>query len=228
MSETRALTGTRQLAKDFTPGNFSELQGQLTINAIASDYQFTNPAATLEGFYAESYFDMSGYTRDYLTTFPTQGFIQEAGRWQVENSPNVRLLVLDLMMADRIDDPNSLRNAIVVNNSEIPGFKTSTNEWDQVIFGRFREFLPVSQGAAVSDVYVPVSDQQFGSLGATTADKIWIYKFIIVVGLIEGIGSTIRCPASRAVLDINVEQEPTDAYMMRQKRSYELDNYPTL
>ena len=132
------------------------------------------------------------------------------------------------MMADRIEDPNTLRNAIVVNNSEIPGFKTSDNEWDQVIFGRFREFLPVSQGTAVSDVYAPVSDQQFGSLGATTADKIWIYKFIIVVGLIQGVGSTIRCPASRAVLDIDVQQEPTDAYMMRQKRSYELDNYPTL
>lgn len=228
MTETRALTGNRQLHKDFTPGNFSELGGQLTINAISSDYQFTNLAATLEGFYAETYIDTSGYTRDFLTVFPTQAFIQESGRWQVENSPGVRLLVVDLIMTDRIEDPNTLRNSIVVNNSGVPGFKNSNNEWEQVIFGRFREFLPVSQGGSVADVYANVSDQQFGSLGATTADKIWIYKFIIVVGLIQGVGSTIRCPASRAVLDVTVEKEATDAYMMRQKRSYELDNYPTL
>ena len=82
----------------------------------------------------------------------------------------------------------------------------------------------MTQGTAVQDVYSNVSDQQFGSLGATTADKIWIYRFIILLG-IPSDGAAVKCPPFRPVLDINVEAESENAFMMRQKRSYELANY---
>ncbi len=223
---TRALTGPRQLHKSFDPLNLilDLLSGQFEIQSNSSDWKFINPANTLQGCYVEDYFDTSGYTRDYLTTMPTQALFQEAGRWQYTQSPSTRMICLDLLMTDRIDDVTVFATQVQGDGSGIPSFPRSSNEWEQVIYGRFREFIGLTQGTAVQDVFSNVSDQQFGSLGATTADKIWIYRFIILLG-IPSDGAAVKCPPFRPVLDINVEAESENAFMMRQKRSYELANY---
>lgn len=227
---TRALTGERQFHKSFQGANvtYTDLEGW-QINEIfdSAQYRFIDDTNKTLGFYIEDYFDTSGYTRDYLTTMPTQAQMQEAGVVQFIDSQNSRLLFVDFMMTDRIDDIPGFAARVQQINS-YPSFPSSNYEWEQIIYGRTRQFTgivqPVAGTQTLQDVFTNVSDNQFGSLGATTADKIWIYRFVIIQG-IPGTLVTIKTPNFRAVLNANIIQEPTDAYMMRQKRSYELDNY---
>jgi len=226
---TRALTGERQFHKSFEGANVTndELLGW-RMGIDSDQYRFIDDTNKTLGFYIEDYFDTSGYTRDYLTTMPIQAQFQEAGYVQFNGSQNARLLIVDFMMTDRIDDLPGFAAKVQSINS-YPSFPASNYEWEQIIYGRTRQFTgivqPVAGTQTLQDVFTNINDNQFGSLGATTADKIWIYRFVIIQGIPDPTFSVIRTPNFRAVLDANIIEEPTDAYMMRQKRSYELDNY---
>ena len=136
-----------------------------------------------------------------------------------------RLLTLDIMMEKRIDDLPGMVQEIVGSNSGFPGSLNSRDDWSQVQFLRFREFTGITQGGNVTDVFASVNDQQFGSMEPTTADKIWLYKIVVIVGVPSDPFSQLRFPSSRAVMDIRVIDEPDLTYLFRQKRSYELTNY---
>ena len=225
----RALLGNRMLQKSFSGATLTVdfISGALVFSSTAKqgNWKFIDPNNTLQGIYVEDYFDTSGYSLDYLTTMPIQAQFQECGRWQMQDVTGGRLLCLDLLMTDRIDgDLTALVATWLGANTDWPGFPYSPNEPEQIIYGRLREYIGVTQGTAVSDVLVPTSDMQFGSLGDTTADKIWIYRFYILTG-VPGDSAFYRMPGFRPVLDINVVKEKEDAFLMRQKRSYELDNY---
>lgn len=222
--ETRALLGDRRMSKPMQPlvAVFNDL-GEWNLSQASDDW---NPLGFgVTGWYIESYFDTSGYTLDDLTTVPLSAYIQEAGRYQVSYPGNVRLLVLDIMMEKRIEDLAGMVQEIVGTNSGFPGSMNSRDDWSQVQFLRFREFTGITQAATVQDVFASVNDQQFGSMEPTTADKIWLYKIVIVAGNPTQDFATLRFPSSRAVMDIRVIDEPDLTYLFRQKRSYELTNY---
>ena len=179
---TRALTGKRQMMKQFSP-----LQAVFTPGGVDewrifsnSDWQPMDPGfdpsqSALGRFFAESYFDTSGYTRDELTTMLDNIFIQEAGRWQLTNANNVRVQVFDLVMTSRFNEGINIKmndwfNKFQSTNEGIPGFQQSLYDWSQVLYGRYREYIATTQGTDTTDVIAPVNDQQFGSLESTTAD----------------------------------------------------------
>lgn len=224
---TRTLSGRRRMSLPFQPLNagYNPLTAAWAINvpAASSMWQPLDPIRQ-SGFYIEDYFDTSGYTNDKLTVFPQNAYIQEAGRYQNPFPGNARWLVLDLIMTERIDDVSDMAVELVSTNSLIPGTSNSTDDWNQVIFGRLREFTGITQGTTVQDIFAPVSDQQWGSLEPTTADKLWTYKILLILG-VPGEFATLRYPASRVVMNTEVRREDDLAYMMRQKRSYELTSY---
>lgn len=222
---TRALTGSRRLHLSFQPlvATYVTATGIWSVDTTSSaswrQVGFSN-------WYQENYFDTSGYTRDQLTAMPVNAFIQEAGRYQITFPGNMRMMVLDLITTERIDDVLALITEITASNSGIPSFPNSTEDWSQVIYGQFRELTGITQADAVQDVFAPVSNQQFGSLEPTTCDKLWVYKIIMAIGLPQGDPeSLLRFPNSRMVLNIDVVKEDDLEFMMRQKRSYELTNY---
>ena len=220
---TRALTGNRQLHKSFQPlvMLWDPLSATYQIDSTISS---TWKTAGLNGHYQETYFDTAGYTRDMLTLQPLTAFVQEAGRYQMTAPGTQRLQVIDLITTERISDVNAFITDLI-NNNEMPGFPNTTVDFTQVLFGRMREFLPVTQAATVQDVIAPTSDQQFGSLEATTNSKLWIYKVVINIGLPSADFAQIRYPSSRMVLQATIMKEDELPFMMRQKRSYELSNY---
>lgn len=223
---TRTLSGRRRMSIPFQPlsATFDSLTFSWSAQPGSSaNWQLIDPAKAV-GFYIEDYFDTSGYTNDKLTVFTENAYIQEAGRYQMPFSNNARWLVLDLIMTERIDDVGNMCLELVGSNSGIPGTSNSTDDWNQVIFGRLRELTGITQGTALQDVFAPTSDQQWGSLEPTTADKLWTYKVLLILGT-PGEFATLKYPASRVVMNTEVRREDDMAYMMRQKRSYELTNY---
>jgi len=224
---TRTLSGRRRMSIPMQP-LYAAYNQELAawFNArpdILTMWQPLDPLR-INGFYIEDYFDTSGYTNDKLTVFTENAFIQEAGRYQHTFPGNARWLVLDIIMTERIDDVTEMAAELIDNNTLIPGTSNSTDDWNQVIFGRLREFTGITQGTTVQDVFAPVSDQQWGSLEPTTADKLWTYKILLITGIPDEF-SRVRFPASRVVMNTEVRREDDMAFMMRQKRSYELTSY---
>lgn len=224
---TRTLSGSRRMSIPMQPLNASYNSDLAAwfINRpdVTTMWQLLDPIRQ-SGFYIEDYFDTSGYTNDKLTVFTENAFIQEAGRYQHTFPGNGRWLILDLIMTERIDNVSDLAVELVSSNTAIPGTSNSTDDWNQVIFGRLREFTGITQAATVQDVFAPVSDQQWGSLEPTTADKLWTYKIVLILGIPDAL-SQIKFPASRVVMNTEVRREDDMAFMMRQKRSYELTSY---
>ena len=172
--------------------------------------------------YLETYFDTSGYTSRDMTIMPANIQVQEAGRYQMTNPGTQRLLVIDMVTTEPLDV--AAVSSALRNNNEMPGFPNTTHDFTQILYGRFREFLSVTQAAAVQDVLAPTSDQQFGSLEPTTAAKLWIYKIVMNIGLPSDTFATIKFPSSRVLLNANIVEEDEIPFLFRQKRSYELAN----
>lgn len=237
-TSTRALSGKRQMMKMFSPLHAIFTPGGVDDWRIEGDgdWRPMDPGAnqsqsSLGRFYAESYFDTSGYTRDELTTMFDNIFIQEAGRWQLTNPGNIRVQVFDLLMTTRFNDGvdllmNDFADRFQAGNEEVPGFDTSVYDWSQVLYGRYREYIGTTQGNDIQDVLAPVNDQQYGSLESTTADKLWTYKLVFLTGWFPTeTGHDLRIPNTRQVVQADIVAEPDLTFLMRQKRSYELTNY---
>lgn len=214
-------TSFNGIRANYAPGGLYqwEPQGNTGLN-----WQKLEDISVYNGFYQETYFDTSGYTRDYLTTYPIEAFVQQPGRVQISGPGTVRLYSFDIISTERLD----VGDLVVGFNDEnaLPSFPLGpTQEWEQTMYGRFQQFLGANQGPDVGDVFVRVADDDFGSLEPTTADKLWVYKIWLITGLPSDPGSIMLLPNSRTILRVDVRKEDDLPFLMRQKRSYELTNY---
>tara|TARA_Y100000004_G_scaffold147653_1_gene168905 strand:- start:1029 stop:1712 length:684 start_codon:yes stop_codon:yes gene_type:complete len=220
---TRALTGNRQMHKSFQP--LIATWDPLSASFIADTTYSATWKSAANCHYQETYFDTDGYSRDMLTLMPITAYVQEAGRYQMAQPGTQRLVVVDMITTERIENVGPWVLDLI-NNGTMNGFPNSTVDFTQVIFGRLRELTGISQAGSVQDIFAPTSDQQFGSLEPTTATKLWIYKIVINIGLPSSeVGATLKFPASRTILQAEIVKESELPFMMRQKRSYELSNY---
>lgn len=227
-TSTRALTGQRMMHKEIPHlvMSWNPSEGRYERNLAFPQANLGWVSVGPYAHYHETYFDTSGYTLDFLTTMPISALVQEAGRYQITFPGTVRMLVLDMITTERIDDVGQFASEIFAN--EFPSFPQSTEDFSQIIYGRFREFAGITQGTTVQDIYAPVSNQQFGSLEPTTADKLWIYKLVLFLGIPDSPDdpfSIAKFPSSRFILNAEIVKEADLPFMMRQKRSYELSNY---
>lgn len=224
-TSTRALTGQRMMHKNLPrlELEYNPLDGQYQVPTTFPNEVLGWQKSAPYTHYLETYFDTSGYSMDFLTTMPVSAYVQEAGRYQISFPGFTRMLVLDLITTERIDDIAQF--AAAIEDNRFPSFSESTEDFSQVIYGRFREFTGITQEGITQDVFAPVSNQQFGSLEPTTADKLWIYKFVIILGVPVNENSQAYFPGSRFILNADIVKETDLPFMMRQKRSYELTNY---
>lgn len=227
-TSTRALTGPRRMHKSFQPfaGGWNDPDAKYIPDQMSSGQWLV---ASNNCHYIEDYFDIDGYTRDMLTVIPMTIYCQEAGRYNMTYPSTSRMICIDLVTTERINDVQGWAVQFESFNN-MNGFPNTNVDWTQVQYGRVREFIGVTQPTAlgqqtVQDVFTPTMDQQFGSLEPTTNSKLWIYKILINQGLPGDTASYMMFPSSRIVMEVDVVKEAELPFMMRQKRSYELSNY---
>ena len=210
--ESRALTGFRELTQ-----LIPEYIGDMASNVFAG-YKGWVPSATNAIVMYETYFDLSGYQLDDLTAMPIAATLQDPGMYTC-STDTVPLHVLDILSQERLDR-NELWDLILLNN--VPGMGASDNNYEQITFGNYR--LMLNQGTFTDptglNLYLPTSQTQFGSGDAVAVDKLWAYRFVIAPGAADGI--SLRIPASRFLLQMNIVKESDRVYLQRLKRSYEL------
>ena len=167
-------------------------------------------------FVNRSYYDLTGYNRYDLTSFFQGVDIQE------EFGPNgdLPVWVIDLITTEFVDD-DTITNALFDDQSllgDLPGFPGSTMNQEQVIYGRTRTFYGSSNWTNKVGEYART---QWGTCTAATSDKIHLTR-IVMVDVAVPKSVSISIPPCNYVSSIIVGKEKELAFMMRQKRSYEL------
>tara|TARA_Y100001951_G_C11202801_1_gene218161 strand:- start:80 stop:733 length:654 start_codon:yes stop_codon:yes gene_type:complete len=214
MSETstRALQGLRELTK-----LIPEYTGDLVSSAF-EDYKGWISSTTNPILSYETYYDLSGYSLDDLTGMPIAAIIQDPGIYACGTNTRAQLHVLDILSQERLDR-NDVYNLVLNNN--VPGMALSENNFNQITFGNHR--LMLAQGTFADptglSVFLPASQTQFGSGDAVATEKLWVYRFIVAPGITDI--TSIRVPASRFLLQMNIVKESDNVYLQRLRRSYE-------
>ena len=225
-----ALSGRRILTKEtmnylFTQDVSTPTQWQLEKNGWQI---LTGWTAQNRLIYNETYYDLSGYEREHLTTFPEKITVQEGGSFRLtEDAASLRfgMFVLDIITEERLTESQiqDISSNLYINESS-PSFSMGPLEFSQCIYGRYRMY------GRDTAIYTPaggnltvLNSTQFGSGSPTTCAKLWIYKIVNPLGTLLADPNTFLCvPPSRYVMAATIDEEKDSAYMMRQKNSYEL------
>ena len=238
----RALTGKRLMMKEMMHYKFnmdptSPVRWDLSKNGY-QQYSQTWRTAGAGYLVGKTYFDLSGYTLDKLSTFPQMITVQESGSYRMKEdlvapapTPPTLItdwrgaMVIDIITEEHLSDEDVA--TLVQNCTEkelCPSFPEGPLEFSQVIYGRYRMMGHDNAIWTVQQGNLTVLNQtQWGSGSPTTCDKLWIYRIIVPLGFyITDTDDYIICPAARYVMSASIEKENDSAYMMRQKRSYEL------
>jgi hypothetical protein len=215
--QTRALTGPRQLTQ-----MIPEYKGTFGASEFPG-YKGWIPSAASSLVYYETYFDLSGYALDDLTALPIAAMLQDPGIYSCTDQ-RVPMQILDIISQERLDPGDVFTNVTTLNN--VLGMLTTTNNFEQITFGNYRLFLSTLEYThpitLSTYVYTAATAMQFGSGDPATVEKLYCYRFIITDGATTDT-TILDIPASRFILNVNVIDEPDLEYIMRLKRSYELD-----
>jgi len=224
-----ALSGRRLMTKEIMNYLFEMGSPAALWTKEKNGWQNLNGATgTSRLIYNETYYDLSGYEREHLTTFPEKITVQEGGSFRLkEDNASLRfgMVVLDIITEERLSevDINLIANQIY-NQETSPSFNMGPLEFSQCIYGRYRMFGRDTAIYTVANGNMSVlTTTQFGSGSPTTCAKLWIYKIVMPMGaLLTDPDDFIVVPPSRYIMSATIAEENDSAYMMRQKNSYEL------
>jgi len=160
-----------------------------------------------------SYFDLSGYNMDFLTTFIQGVEIQDPGPLAGNDAANE---LIEILSTEYISD-EEITAFLTGPGFSGPGYALSTNNMDQVVYGRRRNYyLHVPPTTPV----IPFlhTTNLWGTCAALTSDKVHITRVVLTTT----INSVTFVSDTNVVLVAIISKEKDLPYMMRQKRSYEL------
>ncbi len=190
------------------------------VNTIGSNMSWAKVTGQL--FVSEEYFDLAGLAMDNKTIFPS-GITVQRGR--VPNItggavPGDNIQILDVITSIPIDvnDLTVLNNWINVG----PGFPGSTLNFEHVLY--FRGVRWTTDLDTNNAFPMKADEWQAGSMSPTASDRLYSYRLVVVS--LNAAATRIVSTNARHVLQVDVAEEPEYSYMMRLKRSYDLQQQP--
>jgi len=209
---------TKTLAKQF-----DLLQVTKTGPAYAFDSGVPQSGWRAQGptvFVNSTYYDLAGLSMDAKTLFFEAAGIQEpypiatvGGGATAGDGAGV----MDLMTTSPVTDAELVQMLIYGNLS---GSKIS---FEQTVYFRFR-VMSFSLDNLAGGYMTTTSDNQLGSLKPTASDRIYCYR-VVAMGVNNQDGTYLAAGA-RYLLRATAKEEPEFEYLMRLKRSYDLQNEP--
>lgn len=189
-------------------------------------------AGTDQTLYYETSIDLSGYANQSLTFFPESGFRQQAPFNAIQGATAAGILeatIITTVPCDPIELIFGLGTATTPGLPQVfpapAPYEDTKLDWSTVLYCDVRLGL-IDLGTPSGPGFItPTQSGQTGSLSATAADKLYVYKIVRPLNtVLPSDLTTILCGAERVGLIGVMAQEPTLEYMMRLKRSYELAN----
>ena len=170
-------------------------------------------------FINDTYFDFAGLAIDDKTLFFDGAAVQEIQPPSITTgTAGDFVAVVDLMCTTPLTDEEV---ALYATYGNIIG-DGSALTFDQTVYGRVRIFNMDLDNLA-GGFFITLGDNQTGSLEATASDRIYCYRYVAITAAAD---STIAITGARYILRAKAQEEPEYQYLMRLKRSYELQNAP--
>jgi len=188
----------------------------------AEGWEFTTAAPNNNVLVNRQYFDLAGLAMDDMTLFFEGATIQET--LPPSSAPATvgnGMVIVDVMSSHPIT--NAQANVILTNgNIDSPSTVGGSGlTFDQTIFMSHR-FFNTDLDNLAGGYMIQLSNNQLGSLEPTASDRVYCTR-IVSLGGADGAYTVYPC---RYLLRAVSKQEPDYEYMMRLKRSYELQNQP--
>lgn len=190
------------------------------ISQIGANSGWTKVAGQL--FVSETFFDLSGLAMDGKTIFPS-GITSQRG--SIPSLANAQAgdnyLQLDVLTSIPIDV--STTSTELINWFNVgPGYPNSTLNFEHVLYARGQRWtVDVDTNATFP---LKADEWQCGSMMPTASDRVYSYRVVLV-----NLGNTstrIITSSGRHVMQVDVAEEPEYEYLMRLKRSYDLQQQP--
>jgi len=191
---------------------------QLTaVSQVGSNTQWDRISGQI--FVSESYFDLAGLAMDDKTIFPSGITCQRGNSPLLEAAtPGDNFIMLDVLTSIPVDIPNDVLNWFNVG----PGFPGSTLNFEHVLYMRGQRWtVDVDTN---SQFPLKADEWQAGSMSPTASDRVYSYRVVLVNT--GNSSARIITPTGRHVMQVETKEEPTYEYLMRLKRSYDLQQSP--
>ena len=208
----------KTLAKEFDLLQVVKSGGAYTLSSGVANSGWRASGPTV--FINDTYFDLAGLSMDAKTLFFEAAGIQEAYPIATVGAAAVAgdgAAVIDFMTTSPLDDGQLLQIGTFGNMSG------SQLSFEQTVYGRFR-IMSFNLDSVAGGYTVTTSDNQLGSLMATASDRIYCYR-VVFFGAANADKTYLVSPA-RYLLKATAKEEPEFEYLMRLKRSYDLQNEP--
>lgn len=204
----------KTLTKEFGYLSVDKVGPLYTLNAASSNSGWRTHTG-IGNFINDTYFDLAGLAVDDKTLFFEGAAMQEIQPPSITvGTAGDFVAVVDLMCTTPLTDEEV---ALYATYGNIIG-DGSALTFDQTIYGRVRIFNMDLDNLA-GGFFITLGDNQTGSLEATASDRVYCYRF---VSMTVSADSTIALTGARYILRANAVEEPEYQYLMRLKRSYEL------
>lgn len=215
---------SKTLTKEFGPVVIRQAPlGTFTIDQAISAEGWEQPFPPGGFVINKKYIDMAGMSLNDETLFFEGATVQEPANPIVFNqAAGDSLILIDVMSQVPLTDEEYSQLGLAGNLADtILGFPSLT--FEQTIYLRIRQYV-VDLDTAAWGSMVLVGDNQMGSLEPTASDRVYCARII-------GMGTPctadrIDVLGARYILRANAKEEAEYQYLMRLKRSYELQNEP--
>ena len=168
------------------------------------------------------YIDLAGMSQSDKTLFFQGATVQEVQPPFVFNQGvGDSIIVIDIMSSVPLTDTEY--SVVATTGNMMSRLGQSGLTFDQTIYMRIRNYV-VDVDTLAWGSMVLVSENQLGSLNPTASDRIYTCRQLLI-----GTPTTadrIDLLAARYVVSADAKEEPEYEYLMRLKRSYELQNEP--
>jgi len=207
----------KTMTKEFNLLDVDKAGPVFTIDADNSQgWRQTTPGAGL--FVSSAYFDLAGLSMNEKTLFFEGAAVQEVQNpAAVTGAAGDLIQIGDIMTTTPLTDDEAL-TFLTLGNISGP-FAT----FDQCVYARHRVYS-IDVDFAGSNYFNLLSSNQLGSLSPTASDRIYCYR-VVIMGTNNAATRLFVYPA-RYLLRAQAKEEPEYEYLMRLKRSYELQNEP--
>ena len=181
----------------------------------ASSSMWTQPYANQGLFISSTYIDLAGMSMDEKTLFFKGALVQDVlNPSTTQSAPGDAMGIVDLMSVRPLSNDEL---SFFLVNGNLSGPASSTLTYHETVYGRIRQFVTTVDTGPWGSMSL-LSSNQLGSMNPTASDRIYSYRLVSVSGALTG-GVVYGC---RHLLAAEAKEEPEFEYLMRLKRSYEL------
>lgn len=174
-------------------------------------------------FISETYFDLAGLAMDDKTITPAAMTVQYGTFPAAEDGVAGDVFeVLDVLTSIPIDTDDVTTIAQWLYQG--PGMVGTSLNFEHVLYCR-RQRWTLDLDTNVG-FFLKADENQSGSMMPTASDRIYSYRLVVILPRAASTLSRVATQTARHIMQVDVTEEPTYEYLMRLKRSYDLQQSP--